>query len=112
MQKADLQPVAGKQPNHAVLDETVLQLNDQRYWLYAAIDPETNEFLHVTLSSTRTTALIEIFPQDLREKHGVFDVVFLVDSAPWLTAALHQLGLRFRYENHGIGTPSNVSLKR
>jgi len=21
-------------------------LTDQRYWLYAAVDPETNEFLH------------------------------------------------------------------
>ena len=47
MQKADLQPTAGKQPDHVALDETVIQLDAQRYRLYAAIDPETNEFLHV-----------------------------------------------------------------
>jgi len=59
VQKADLRPAVGKQPDHVALDETVIQLDDQRYWLYAAIDPEMNEFLHVELYSTRTTAVPE-----------------------------------------------------
>ncbi|MFC6765303.1 IS6 family transposase [Natrinema soli] len=101
VQKANLQPTAGKQPDHIALDETMIQLTDQRYWLYAAVDPETNEFLHVRLYSTRTTALTEIFLHELREKHAVEDAVFLVDSAPWLKATLHHLGLRFRYEKYG-----------
>jgi len=62
--------------------ETVIQLDDQRYWLYAAVDPETNEFLHVKLYPTRTTALTEMFLSELREKHDIQDAVFLVDSAP------------------------------
>ncbi|QCS42493.1 IS6 family transposase [Natrinema versiforme] len=101
VQKADLQPAAGKQPDHVALDETVIQLDDQRYWLYAAIDPKTHEFLHFKLYSTRTTALTEMFLRELTEKHDVEDAVFLVDSALWLKAALHHLGLRFRYEKHG-----------
>ncbi|WP_222914248.1 IS6 family transposase [Natrinema sp. SYSU A 869] len=101
VQKAELQPTDGKQPDHIALDETVIQLDDQRYWLYAAVDSETNEFLHVKLYSTRTTALTSIFLTELREKHDVDDAVFLVDSAPWLKAALHGHGLRFRYETHG-----------
>ncbi len=68
VQKADLQPTADKQPDHVALDETVIQLDAQRYWLYAAIDPETNEFLHVKLYSTRTTALTEMFLRELRER--------------------------------------------
>ena len=44
--KADLQPEPGRSPNHVAVDETVIQLGDQRYWLYAAVDPETNELLH------------------------------------------------------------------
>ncbi len=84
-----------------MLAEAVIQLDDQRYWLYAAVDPETNEFLHIKLYLTRTTELTEMFLCELREKHDVQDAVFLVDPAPWLKAALHHLGLRFRYEKHG-----------
>jgi transposase-like protein len=101
VQKANLQPTMGSQPDHVALDETVIQLDDQRYWLYAAVDPGTNEFLHIKLYPTRTTALTEMFMKELSEKHNVQDAVFLVDSAPWLQAALHHLGLRFRYEKHG-----------
>jgi len=39
VQKTGLQPHDGKDPNHLAIDETVIQLNDQRYWLYAAVDP-------------------------------------------------------------------------
>ncbi len=41
VQKAELQPFDGAESDHAVVDETVIQLDDQRYWLYAAVDPET-----------------------------------------------------------------------
>jgi len=47
--KADLQPDGGASPNHVALDETVIRIDDQQYWLYAAIDPETNTFLHILL---------------------------------------------------------------
>ena len=39
IQKADLQPTGGADPNHVAVDETVIQLNSERYWLYAAVDP-------------------------------------------------------------------------
>ena len=35
VQKADLQPDSGKSPNQIALDETVIRINDQQYWLYA-----------------------------------------------------------------------------
>ncbi len=43
IQKTELQQTDEKRPDHIVLDETVIQLDDQRYWPYAAVDPETNE---------------------------------------------------------------------
>lgn len=101
VQKADLQPATGRQPNHVALDETVIQLDDQRYWLYAAVDPGTNRLLNVRLFPTRTQAITEMFLAELREKHLVDDTLFLVDSAPWLQAALHRHGLRYQYEKHG-----------
>ncbi|SDK11179.1 Transposase (or an inactivated derivative) [Halovenus aranensis] len=100
VQKADLQPDGGAAPNQVALDESVIRINDQQYWLYAAVDPETNIFLHIRLFSTYTTGLTEIFLHELREKHDV-DAVFLVDDADWLQTALQRHGLDFRYELHG-----------
>jgi len=44
--KANLQPESEKNPDHVALDETVVQLNDEQYWLYAAVDAETNVLEH------------------------------------------------------------------
>ncbi|MFC4406007.1 IS6 family transposase [Haloarchaeobius iranensis] len=99
--KADLQPEDGHSPDHVAVDETVIQLNDERYWLYAAVDPETNELLHTKLEPTRTNVLAHAFFTELREKHDVDDAVFLVDGATPLKDACTRHGLDFRYEKHG-----------
>jgi putative transposase len=99
--KADLQPDAGRRPNHVAVDETVIRLNDEQYWLYAAVDPDSNKLLHTTLEPTRTNVLAHTFFRELREKHDVDDAVFLVDGATPLKDACNRHGLRFRYEKHG-----------
>ncbi|ELY81570.1 IS6 family transposase [Natrinema pallidum] len=99
--KCDLQPADDAKPNHVALDETVIQLDQHRYWLYTAVDPETNKILHIRLYSTTTTALTERFLQELTEKHDLDDAMFLVDGAQHLQTALRRSGLRFRYEKHG-----------
>ena len=101
VQKADLQPESGRSPNQVALDETVIRINNQQFWLYAAADPATNELLHVRLFSTTTTALTEIFLRELRQKHDVETAVFLVDGAQHLQTALHRAGLRFQISRHG-----------
>jgi transposase-like protein len=99
--KADLQPEDGQSPNHVAVDETVIQLGDQRYWLYAAVDPDTNELLHTKLEPTRTNVIAHAFFRELREKHDVDDAVFLIDGAVPLKDACQRHGLDFRYERHG-----------
>jgi putative transposase len=39
VQKTDLQPTDCRSPNHVAVDETVIRINDQQFWLYAAADP-------------------------------------------------------------------------
>lgn len=39
--KAGLQPVTDVIPVHIAIDETVIQINGQQFWLYAAGDPAT-----------------------------------------------------------------------
>lgn len=103
--KADLEPVDGRDPEKVALDETVVNIDDERYWLYAAVDPETNVILHVRLYPTRTIVTTKMFLQELSNKHSVEDAEFFVDGAPWLQAGLFELGMHFRHETHGDRNP-------
>ena len=82
VQKADGQPTDGAQSDHIALDETAIHLDDQRDWLYAVVDPETNDFLHFRLFSTRKEGDTSIVRSELTEKQDVDNAVFLVDFGP------------------------------
>ena len=99
--KADLQPKSDQSPNHIAVDETVIQLDDEQYWLYAAVDPESNDLLHTKLEPTRTNVIADQFFAEIREKHYVDDAIFFVDGAVPLHRACDKHGLDFRYERHG-----------
>jgi putative transposase len=99
--KADLQPEKGQNPDHVAVDETVIQLNDEQYWLYAAVNPETNELLHTKLEPTTNKVIAHAFFAELREKHDVDDAVFLIDGSHSLKDACSRHGHDFRYERHG-----------
>ncbi len=99
--KADLQPEDGRSPDHVAVDETVIRLNDEQYWLYAAVDPDTNELLHTTLKPTTNKVLAQSFLIEIAEKHDVDDAVFLVDGSHSLQHACRRHGFDFRYEQHG-----------
>lgn len=101
VRKAGLQPDSDVDPNQIAVDETVIRVNGQRHWLFAAVDPHTNQFLHVRLFQTRTTQLTLLFLRELREKQQVSDVTFLVDDAHHLKNALDRLGLRFQVCRQG-----------
>ena len=66
----------------------MIRINGQQFWLYAAVDPDTNKFLYVRLFTTTTTALIQQVLRELHEKHDVSDAVFFVDYAQLLATAL------------------------
>ncbi len=69
--KAELQPRSGQNPDHVAADETVIRLNDEQYWLYAAVGPETNEVLFTKLEQTTNNAIAHVFFAEFREKHDV-----------------------------------------
>ncbi|ELZ41971.1 IS240-type transposase (ISH102) [Halorubrum californiense DSM 19288] len=99
--KAELQPESGRSPNHVAADETVIQLDDEQYWQYAAVDPSSNDLLHTKLETTRTNVIADQFFAEIREKHDVDDAIFLVGGAVPLHRACEKHGLDFRYERHG-----------
>ena len=110
--KVELQPEAGRNPDHIAVDETVIRLNDEQYWLYAAVDPDTNELLHTALEPTTNKGIAHAFFAELREKHDVDDAVFLIDGSHSLKDACRRHSLDFRYENTETGIASNVSFER
>ena len=59
--EAARQPEDGKSPEYVAVDETVIQLDDQQYWLYAAVDPDSNDLLHTQLEPTRNNVTAEGF---------------------------------------------------
>jgi len=99
--KADLQPESNQNPDHVAVDETVIRLNNNKYWLYAAVDPETNELLYIRLETTTKSVIAQTFFAKLREKHDVDDAVFLIDGSHSLKDACRRHSLDFRYEKHG-----------
>ena len=105
VQKADLEPRSGRDPATIALDETVVKVNDDRYWLVAAVNPDTNVILHVQLYPSRNTALTKMFLRELKQKHTIDDAEFLLDGAPWLHAGLIELGMHFRHETFGEHNP-------
>ena len=99
--KADLQPADGQNPDHVAVDETVIRLNDEQYWLSAAVDPETSELLHTKLEPTTNKMIAHTFFTKLSEKHDANDTVFLVDGSHSLRDACQRHGFDFRYEKYG-----------
>jgi putative transposase len=99
--KADLQPESGRSPNHVAVDETVIRLDDEQYWLYAAVDSDTNDLLHTQLEPTTNNALADRFFADLRDKHDLDDATVLVDGSTSLQRACRKHDLDFRYERDG-----------
>ena len=101
MQKAVVQPTSDAAPDHTAVDERVTKVNDERHWLYAAADPETNKFLYVRLFPTRTTQRTVLFLRELQQHVPVTQATILVDDMYYLKVALSRPGLRFQTGRHG-----------
>jgi len=101
VQKADLQPAGGQDPDRVAVDQKAIRINDQQYWLYAAVDPDTNRILHSRLFPTYTIPIAREFLTELAEKHDIADAVFLVDDANDLIGALRRENYSYRVQIHG-----------
>ncbi|WP_302081602.1 IS6 family transposase [Salinibaculum rarum] len=102
VQKADLQPAGGESPDRVAVDQKAIRVNTEQYWLYAAVDPETNRILHSRLFPTYTIPIAREFLAELAEKHDVSDAVFLVDDADDLIGGLRREGYSYRVQQHGF----------
>ena len=99
--KADLQPVSTVTADQLAVDEKMIRLHGQKFWLYGAVDPHTNKILHVRLFPTANKQTTRWFLADLHRRYQLTDVVFLVDDADYLAPVLAEDGYRFQVLAHG-----------
>lgn len=80
-----------------LVDETLLKVNGQNYWLWIAYEPNTKSCLMIHLSSERTIFVCYQFLKQLRSKYGRKPVC--TDGAHWYDDACKWLRLKhFVYE--------------
>ena len=99
--KADLQPLSAVTADQLAVDEKMIRLHGQEYWLYGAVDPETNEILHVSFFPTTTKQTTRWFLTELHRRYQLGDVVFLVDDANYLGPVLAEDGYEYHVLKHG-----------
>ena len=74
-------------PARVAVDEKQIQIEEeQKVWLYAAIDVDEKVVLHAELSPRRGTKPATRFLRELKGRHNVEDAEFLVDGMGYLTA--------------------------
>jgi len=99
--KADLQSISTVTADQLAVDEKMIRLHGQDHWLYSAVDPQTNEILHVSLFPTTTKQTTRWFLDELHRRYQLDDVLFLVDDADYLGPVLAEDGYRFQVISHG-----------
>jgi transposase-like protein len=99
--KAVLQPISTVSADQLAIGEKVIRVNGDSYWLYGAVDPETNEILYVRLFSTTTKQTTRWFLAELHQRYQLDNVEFLVDDAGYLVNVLEEDGYRFQMISHG-----------
>ena len=99
--KADLQPISTVTADQLAVDEKMIRLHGQEFWLYGAVDPQTNEILHVSLFPMATKQTTRWFLTELHQRYQLAGVEFLVDDADYLGTVLAEDGFRFQTLTHG-----------
>jgi transposase-like protein len=79
----------------------MIRLHGQEFWLYGAVDPQTNEILHVSLFPTAAKQTRRWFLDELHRRYQLDNVLFLVDDADYLSPVLAEDGYRFQILAHG-----------
>jgi putative transposase len=85
------------------IDETIIQIGSQRFWLWFCIEPIHSSVLGIYISEERNMLVAEKFIQSLIEKYGRHTVY--TDGGTWYDEACNVLRLK-----HYLHSPLEKSL--
>src|ERR671915_1399627 len=86
-----------------IIDETIIQIGNQNFWLWIAIEPIHSSVLGIYISEERNMLVAERFIQPLVEKYGRHTVY--TDGGTWYDEACNVLRLK-----HYLHSPLEKSL--
>jgi len=112
VQKANLQPKGGESPDRVAVDQKAIQINDEQYWLYAAVDPETNRILHSRLFPTYTIAIAREFLTESSRETRRLTPCFSSTTPTISSEDSAKKGSATAFNYTASGTRSNVSFVR
>jgi putative transposase len=81
-----------------IIDETIIQIGNQHFWLWICIEPVYRTILGIYLSEERNMFVAENFIRSLVEKYGRHTVY--TDSGTWYPQACNFLHLKHRLHSH------------
>jgi transposase-like protein len=87
--------------NQLAVDEKVIRVNGDDYWLYDVINPETNKLLQFRPLLTTAKQIMRWFLAELPRRYRLDGVEFLVDDADYLINVPEEDGCRFQMTSHG-----------
>jgi putative transposase len=92
-------------PRHLVrdifVDETLLKIDGQDYWLWLAYEPNLNTCLMMHLSRERTIFVCYQFFRQLRNRYGSRKIIY-TDGARWYNDACKWLRLKHHVYDTGL----------
>lgn len=106
----DLQPGSGRSSNHVAVDETVIQSDDERYWLYATVDLDSNDLHHTTLEQTRTNVIVDQSFAKSSQKCDVDNAISLAGGAVLLHRTYKNMVSIVDTNDIEIGPASDISV--
>ena len=90
----------------------MIQLNDEQYWLYAAVDPNSNDLLHVKLEPTRTNVIADLFSRSSAKNTMWMTQPFSLMVRFHFTELVKNMASILDTNDMEIGTALNVSFVR
>ena len=98
-----LQIYKRKRVSAFIIDETVIQIGNQHFWLWFCIEPIHSSVLGIHISEERNMLVAEKFIRSLVEKYGRHTVY--TDGGTWYDEACNIIGLK-----HYLHSPFEKSL--
>ena len=98
-----LQIYKRKRVSAFIIDETVIQIGNQHFWLWFCIEPIHSSVLGIYISEERNMLVAEKFIRSLVEKYGRHPVY--TDGGTWYDEACNIIGLK-----HYLHSPFQKSL--
>jgi putative transposase len=86
-----------------IIDETIIQIGNQHFWLWFCIEPIHSSVLGIYISEERNMLVAEKFLRSLVEKYGKHTVY--TDGGTWYHEACNVIGLK-----HYLHSPFQKSL--